>query len=574
MVRFVLSMCLIARGLPSQELPAPQPPVLTLDVSPLAPPDLASPYAGPRDAARHRFQVTLAQLQASHNTHAAMQGFAEAFAADRTYSPAAFNLGVIAAIAEKWEDALAALEEAARLDPAEFGKAAAPSIERLRKICAMEAAPEGKLERRYDEALYPVLQKLPKLPPADAMQAVAEVGRVDPKRWEAPALMAGLSGNGHGYDVAAKFLEIAVANAREPQLKARLQKALDAAQRELRYDAARAAADGAADRGEYEKAGTLYEDAWAVMPARSSNGMEGASAWLLHDDTAHASSLLFRLKESADPELAPLAGAMLKELEPIEPAAEATASDTRDFFRDPGATRPVVISDMIPGIDTSTMELLARPLPKLVQDAEPVLLLAALSVAAGDPAATTPMPELSPLRMTGEHPWREAQRLLPVRPVEAPSTQAERPLSTADISAGAKIHRALQVTSIPAGARIFVGETAEPACETPCTIQAAIGTYSVRASLAGYRDELREVRVAAKGAELDIPLELIRSNLIVEAAGATALKVNGTAVAGQAPVELSLAPGLYRISAEFGPATRERTLNLKPGARLRVDLRP
>jgi len=60
----------------------------------------------------------------------------------------------------------------------------------------------------------------------------------------------------------------------------------------------------------------------------------------------------------------------------------------------------------------------------------------------------------------------------------------------------------------------------------------------------------------------------------VEAPGATALKVNGTAVAGQPPLELALAPGVYRISAEFGPSVRDRTLNVKPGARLRVDLRP
>jgi hypothetical protein len=500
-----------------------------------------------------------------------MQGFAEAFAADRTYAAAAFNLGVIAAIGEKWEDALSALEEAARLDR-ELAKLSAPSIERLRKICTLEATPAGQLQRRYDESLYTVLQNLPKLQPADAMQAMAEVGRIDPKRWEAPALMAGLSGNGHGYDVAAKFLEIAAANAADPQLKARLQKALDAAQRELRYDAARAAADAAADRGEYEKAGSLYENAWTVIPARSSNGMEGASAWLLHDDTARASTLLIRLRESADPELAPLAGAMLKELEPIEPAAKAVAPDARDFFRDAGSTQPVVLSDMTPQVNTRAMELLVRSLPKLVQDSEPVVLLPALS-ATSDASAASSLPELPAPRIAGENPWREAQQLLSNRSAEAPLPQPEHPMSTANISAGAKIHRSLQVTSQPAGARIFAGDAAVPVCETPCTIHAAMGSYSVRVSLAGYRDEVREVRVTAKGAELEVPLELLRGNVVVEA-GAATLTVNGTALAGQPPVELALVPGLYRIAVDFGSAVRERTLNVKPGARLRLDIRP
>src|SRR4029077_2396543 len=97
--------------LSAQDAPAPpsQPvavPVVTLDVAPLAPPDLNSPYASPRDAARHRFQATLAELQSGRNIKAGLQGFGEAFALDRTYAAAAFNLGLIACIAEKWDDAL------------------------------------------------------------------------------------------------------------------------------------------------------------------------------------------------------------------------------------------------------------------------------------------------------------------------------------------------------------------------------------------------------------------------------------------------------------------------------------
>ena len=69
-------------------------PVVTLNVAPLAPPDLDSPYASPRDAARHRFQGTLADLQSAHNIKAGRQGFAEAFALDRTYAAAACNLGI------------------------------------------------------------------------------------------------------------------------------------------------------------------------------------------------------------------------------------------------------------------------------------------------------------------------------------------------------------------------------------------------------------------------------------------------------------------------------------------------
>ena len=579
MIVTLASTCLRAQEPPAPAGQAPVPnapasiaPVLNLDVPPLAPPDLTSPYASPRDAARHRLQAALAQLQSSRNVRSAMQGFAEALVADPTYAPAAFNLGVIAAIGEKWEDALAALQEAARLDPAGLGKEAAPSIERLRKICGLEATPAGKLERRYDEALYPVIRNLPKVQPADAIQSLAAVGRLDPKRWEAPALMASLNGNGYSYDVAAKFLEIAVANAPNPQLKDRLQKALEAAQRELSYDTARAAADAAADRGEFEKAGSLYENAWKVIPARLSNGMEAASSWLLHDDTARASVLLVRLRESADPQVAPMAEAMLRQLEPIEPAAKVPAPDAREFFRNPGSTQPVVLSDIIPPVDTSTMELLARPLPKLVQDVEPVVLISALAVSAEGPMAST-LPELPAPRVAGENPWREAQQLLASRPAGLSMSPAEHPVATAEIGGASKIRGPMQVSSQPAGARIFIGAAIEPTCETPCTVNAPGGTYSVRLSLAGYREEVRDVRVTSKGSELEIPLEAIRGTVLLEAPADATVKINGRPMGGPAPVELALIPGLYQISVESGQIVRQRTLNVKPDAKLHLDFR-
>jgi hypothetical protein len=341
----------------------------------------------------------------------------------------------------------------------------------------------------------------------------------------------------------------------------------------LRYDAARAAADAAADRGEYEKAGALYENAWTAMPARSSNGMEAASAWLLHDDTSRASTLLARLRESGDTELAPLAGAMLAQLEPIEPAAKTQATDAREFFRDAGFAQPVYLSDLIPPVNTTTMELLVRPLPKMLQDPEPVVTLAALSANSGEPADGS-LPELPAPKIASENPWREISQLSSNRVAEPSPAPQERPMAEADVANGARIHRSLLVTSQPAGARIFMGDATDPVCETPCTVQAAVGSYSVRVSLVGYREETREIRVATKGADLDVPLLLIRGNVLVDAPGAAALKVNGAAVAKPSLVELSLVPGLYRIAADFGSAVRERTLNVKPGARLRLDLRP
>jgi tetratricopeptide (TPR) repeat protein len=475
---------------PPAPVPPPEPgataitvtvPVVSPDIAPLAPPDLDSPYASPRDAARHRFQATLAELETGRNLKTGIQGFAEAFAIDRTYAAAAFNLGILCAIAEKWEDALSALEEATRLDPA-LGKTAASQIERLRLIRSLDATPDGKRRHAYDDALYPVLSQLTKIPVADSVAALAGVGKIDPKRWEAAALLAGLSGNGSGYDVTARFLDIALANASQPAVKQRLEKALEAAQRELRYAAARATADAAADRGEYDKAGELYEKTWAVIPARASNGMDAASAWLLHDDTAHAAALLVRLREAGDTEFAGSAAAMLKELEPIEPATKAAPADARDFFRDAGTPDPIYISDLLPPVDQSEMEILARPLPKLVSDAQSVVLLSVLTANPGDAPQSAGLPDLPAPRIPGESPWRELAQL-----------------------------------------------RTDPVAIDPAALPAQE-----------------------------------RGRILVQTPSPVEIRVNGMPIPNQPPLELSLQPGLYRITV--GP--REREVNLKPAAHL------
>ena len=144
-------------------------------------------------------------------------------------------------------------------------------------------------------------------------------------------------------------------------------------------------------------------------------------------------------------------------------------------------------------------------------------------------------------------------------------------MSTKDISPVAKIHRNVQVTSQPSGARIFKDDDAEPACETPCTLQAEPGTYKLQLYLTGYTPETLPLQVAGKNVELDVPMKLVRSSVVMVAPPDAALKVNGALVSNPAPIELSLLPGIYRFTAEIGGAVRERVLNVKPEAHLRLE---
>ena len=554
--------------------PTPAAPVVNVTVAPLAPPDLDSPYASPRDAARHRFQATLADLAASHNVREAMRGFGQAFLLDRTYAAAAFNLSVVSAIAEKWEDAASALEEAARLDPAGLGAMAAPQIERLQLLASLEKTSEGRRKRSYDEALLPLLDKLPKMPPHEATAALAELGKIDPRRWEAPALLAALNGDGHGYEASAKFLQIAAENASEPSIRSALEVALRAAERELRYASARAGADAAVARGEYPKAAELYEAAWTAIPARSASGLEAAATLLLTDDTARASALLSRLRQGPDGPAAERAMAMLKELEAIEPAAKAPATDAAKFYSDGGPAEPAKIGALVPPVDRKRLEIYSRPLPKLVDDPEPVVLLASISADSAG-GAQPALPQLATPVIAGDNPWREITQLSPRPATEgAAAQQPQRSVWTVDMVGGGRTAHILAITSQPAGARVFIGKLTDPVCETPCNVNIATGTHPIRFSLPGFLDEERSVRVASATQELSVTLSAVRGTVLVETPSPAALKVNGTSVGAQSPAQLSLLPGLYRIGADFGTAASERLLTVSPGARLRIELHP
>jgi hypothetical protein len=180
-------------------------------------------------------------------------------------------------------------------------------------------------------------------------------------------------------------------------LRTRLRAAQAAATREVRYLSARVSGETASEQGKYADAAQFYETAWTAIPARSANAMDAASAHLLNDDTAKAATLLVRLRSQGDDKLAGLAAAMLKELEPIEPAAKSSAADAGEFFRDRGTEQAPRISAMIPTVDRAPLEIYGRALARLVEDAEPVVLLSSLAVDAANASPAAGMPVLQQL---------------------------------------------------------------------------------------------------------------------------------------------------------------------------------
>jgi hypothetical protein len=501
-----------------------------------------------------------------------LREMAEAFATDPTYAPAAFNLGLLCALTGKWQDAVAALTEAVRLDAGQFGAVLEPQIERLRLIATLESTPDGQRARRYDEALHSLLKRWKNVSQADAASTLVQIGRVDPRRWEAPSLLAGLLGDGRNYEAAVKFLEIAAANASSASHKSALQKAIAAAQREIRYGRARRDAEIASMNAEYEKAAQMYEGAWKEMPARADSGMFAASAFLLADDTSRASGVLHRLQHSPDKSLSAAAVAMLKQLEPIEPSAKASGSGAEEFFRDPGPVEPVRIADLVPVMDKARMEILARPLPRMVVDSTPVVLLESLAAERAPGTLPPALPAASPARLSGDRPWSEIQQLVAAsRAAMAATTAPESTRHSATVGSG-RVKRTLAIETAPPGAALYFDDAAEPVCLSPCDVQISPGTYNIKATAEGYEPQVSEVRVASAHSEVNLSLERVRGRLIIDAPATATLELNGRSLPVRAPVEIAVIPGLYRVAAVSGENRWEQGITVRPSARLRVSL--
>jgi hypothetical protein len=557
-------------GIAQESAPPSAPEVLRteiVDIAPLAPPDLTSPYASPRDAARHRLQTAITELTETRDIKAGLRNFAEAWATDRSYAPAVFDLAVLAAVAGRWKESIAAFTQTAKLTDGELRRAAEMQIERLTLVDRLESTPQGRRDRQYDQTLYLLLDKLPKMQQPDAFTALVELGKIDPKRWEAPALIAGLYGDRQGYDAAARFLEIALPNASDARVKAGLQKALDAARKELRFTAAQAAAEVAAENGEFAKAAELYESAWKEIPARPSNGLNAASSWLLDDNIEKSSVVLAVLKTSPDADLAARAKAMLAFLEPVD-AKAANVPANSSFLRDPGPAEPVRLSPLLPQIDKQRMAILVRPLPRLIEDKDPVALLE--SFAADAPAGAQPMlPAIPASRFTVEGFWRELNEQ--GRATSA-TPEAKEPALSSAVLAQSPGTRVLAISSTPAGARVFVGAALESPCQTPCELRAAAGTYAIRAALPGYEEEIQAVRLISRRGEVNFTLKSVRGYVTLSTGTPAAVRLNATPLLASLPAQLALIPGLYRFTAQAAERTDERTLNVRAGARLKVVL--
>jgi hypothetical protein len=303
--------------------------------------------------------------------------------------------------------------------------------------------------------------------------------------------------------------------------------------------------------------------------------MAAASAFLLADDTSRAVAVLHRFRHGSDAAASKSAAAMLKELEEIEPSAKAAPGLDEEFFRDRGVAEPARITPLVPKVDQRRMEILMRPLPRMVLDADPVTLLEALSANRAADQLPPQLPSLPAARVSDERPWAEAQRM--ISDARAAKSAVPEPEQAARMSAAVgsgKTLRTVAIDTTPPGASIFLNEMTESVCTSPCDLKVRPGTYALTATLAGFESLTEEIRVGTAPVPLTLSFNPIRGKVFIDAPDSALLEINGRPLQVRAPVEIEVVPGLYRFAARSGDRGREQFVNVRPDARLRLPLAP
>ena len=293
---------------------------------------------------------------------------------DPSYPLALYNLGVMCAKGERWEDSISFYKEAAKADPSpEMTKLTSEELERVQKLSELESTPEGKRRRQFDIEFVDLLKHTSD--PVPALELLNHAAKTDGSRWETPALRGVLEAALGHYSESSHALESAAKIAPADRLL-RLTEAAELARHEANFEELVRNGDLAMEGQEYEKSGKLYASAWEINPSRAQVGMQAAVGFLMADQIPLAVEVLQRLKQSPNPDYARKAAAMLKELAAVsdsaaKPGSANRSSETEAQTLDTAARIQKSVGDLL----SPQMKIETRPLPKLLEDKTPFTAL-------------------------------------------------------------------------------------------------------------------------------------------------------------------------------------------------------
>ena len=196
---------------------------------------------GRHEAAVAAFQVAY-EAAAAQRRDRAMRLFLVSLRREAT-AKALYNLGILCAHDERWEDALNFQREAQQQTAdAEVAKLAALEIERLRAVMDLESTPAGQQQRAFDIQFLQVLNKAKA--PFGALSDLKDIAKHYNTRWEVHALEGILYADPevHNFPESLKAFEAAVALA-PPDRRQHLRDAAELARGEATFAIERISAD-------------------------------------------------------------------------------------------------------------------------------------------------------------------------------------------------------------------------------------------------------------------------------------------------------------------------------------------
>ena len=555
-------------------------------------------YASPREAALAAFQAGYKSATSPQpNRERAMGMFLLSLRRDPTLAKSLYNLGILCAQDSRWDDAITFQNEFLKQPELEaaWKKSSTDELERLRTIARLERNPEGKLRKRYDIALWRVLQIKD---PIKALNEVNGLIQIDKNRWEGPSLAGIFHAETKAFSESVKALDEATRLA-PPDRKANVQSAADAARNEATFAEQLKVADVLWEKQQYAPAGEAYQKAWKTIRTRVESGMRSATSFLMADQIAPAVEILSQLRDYAPADTVRKASAMLQELGKVSQEAKAAAARTPAASQiEPPVETAAFIRLRIGTLSNSEVDLVVKSGAPLLRDSSIVTPIPdealaggrsdmvflttdsiflmykrdrdiALAADARRAAALEPPAPVAP----------EPQPITPGPPVAAPSapTAARNPAPAEPAAippaAPARLGRSgdgqeqpVTVNSTPPGATILVDENGLK-CVARCELRLAPGRHTLRATLEGYTDAVRIFNVEkGKALSLDVSLDSNVGFVNVETkTPGMPIYVNGKKTGSVTPARLKLAEGEYVVGVEIDGQMTSGKVSVKAG---------
>jgi tetratricopeptide (TPR) repeat protein len=543
--------------------------------------DPVSSYSSRHEAALAALQAGIKAATVERNRARAMRFLLVSLRRDPYVAKTLYDMGVLCAQDERWQDALSFYRAAQQTNPEpHLAQLSAADIERVQAVEHLESTPEGKKRREFDITFLAIIKMASD--PLAALIRARDLANKDKTRWEPHVFVGLMHAKTGAFLESVKDLEEA-ARLAPPIQRQKLQTATDVARREANFAEQRKSADELWGNRQYNLAAKLYAKAFEDSPGHLDVAMEAATGYLLDDQVPQAILLLAQLRDTRSDDLSAKAVAMLRELGSISEDAQKEAAKVPKppLAREQPEDAAERIASLVGQLTSPQMELTAKPNPILIPDNTPIIPVPDEELTAGHNDAGL---------LTTESVFALYQRDLPAGeappPVEskpapnaeaapAPSPRAaatpDRPtLPGAPAPAGplgdpsrveprvekAEGHvvdkRPVLISSIPPGATLMVNEeTTSLRCTAPCPMLLPLGRHTLRATLPKYREAQKIFNVEEKNAPVEVTLEEKRGTLLVKSQtpGADVL-LNGKKTGKQTPAVIGLPEGDYDVDIE------------------------